>query len=44
MGEMSNGKSDNLDAYFHFFEALNDAFEMQFFRVSYKFTPYHRHW
>ena len=43
MGENEYGISGHL--YFHFFEALNNAFEVQcaIFQ-GFIFTPYHRHW
>ena len=31
MGGNEYGKSSHLSEYFHFFEILNDAFEVQFF-------------
>ena len=37
MGGIEYGKSGSL-VYFHFFEALNDAFKVQFFMASY-ITP-----
>ena len=45
-GKMSMGESGPFwphSVYFHSFEALNDAFEVQFFQ-GFIFTPYQRHW
>ena len=41
MGKNEYGESGHL-VYFHSFEALNDAFEVQFFQ-GFIFTPYQRH-
>ena len=44
MGENEYGESGPFWqlVYFHFFEALNNAFEVQFFQ-GFIFTPYQRH-
>ena len=42
MGENEYGESGHLSI-FTLFEALNDAFEVQFFQ-GFIFTPYQRHW